>query len=565
VERKKSVVAQWPRSRDLAATPRPSRSAAEREASEARPERLSWFPIGLAAFLLLALLSMSSCSGGEKEPQPAPPAPSAAPPAAPPATTPAASSPSDEAPLPPPAAESNLPEGVRAIVEQSFLGDLDKLMERRLIRVGVSFNRTHYFVDKGVQRGAAYEYGKLFEDALNKQHHTGNLKVNVFFVPLPRDMLLPSLVDGRVDMVMAQLTVTPERLKLVDFTKPFHTNVSEVVVTGPGAPALATLEDLAGKSVFVRKTSSYYQSLLALNQRLKAAGRAPVALEEAPENLEDDDLLEMVSAGLIPIIVVDDYLAEFWKKVFTNLTVHESLALRTGGNIAVAIRKNSPELAAELNAFIDKNGLDTTFGRVLSKRYLQNTGYVKSATSEAERKKFRELVALFQKYSDQYELDYLLMAAQGYQESQLNQEAKSQVGAVGVMQVMPATGKELQVGDIRELEPNIHAGVKYIRFMMDRYYKDEPMNALNRALFTFASYNAGPGRIRQLRREAGKRGLDPNVWFGNVERIASERIGRETVTYVSNIYKYYVAYKLVTEGNKRRAASKEALKPAQAK
>jgi membrane-bound lytic murein transglycosylase MltF len=528
---------------------------------KARPKRLSWVAPELAGLLLLALLSMSSCGGGENEPQPTQPASGAAAPAA----TPAASSPPDEAPLPPPAAESDLPEGVRAIVEQSFLGDLDKMVERRLIRVGVSFNRTHYFVDKGVQRGAAYEYGKLFEDVLNKQHNTGNLRVNVFFVPLPRDMLLPSLADGKVDMVMAQLTVTPERLKLVDFTKPFRTNVSEVVVTGPGAPTLATLEDLAGKSVFVRKTSSYYQSLLALNQKLKAAGRAPVAVEEAPENLEDDDLLEMVSAGLIPIIVVDDYLAEFWNKVFTNLTVHEGLALRTGGNIAVAIRKNSPELAAELNAFIDKNGLDTTFGRVLSKRYLQNTGYVKSATSEAERKKFRELVALFQKYGEQYQLDYLLMAAQGYQESQLKQDAKSQVGAVGVMQVMPATGKELNVGDIRELEPNIHAGVKYIRFMMDRYYKDEPMSGLDKALFTFASYNAGPGRIRQLRREAAKRGLDPNVWFGNVERIASERIGRETVTYVSNIYKYYVAYKLVTEGNKRRAAAKQALKPAQAK
>jgi membrane-bound lytic murein transglycosylase MltF len=119
------------------------------------------------------------------------------------------------------------------------------------------------------------------------------------------------------------------------------------------------------------------------------------------------------------------------------------------------------------------------------------------------------------------------------------------VGAIGVMQVMPATGTELKVGDIRKLEPNIHAGVKYIRSLVDRYYANEPMDELNKVLFAFAAYNAGPGRVRQLRREAEARGLDRNVWFNNVERIASERIGRETVTYVSNIYKYYVTYLLI--------------------
>jgi membrane-bound lytic murein transglycosylase MltF len=129
------------------------------------------------------------------------------------------------------------------------------------------------------------------------------------------------------------------------------------------------------------------------------------------------------------------------------------------------------------------------------------------------------------------------------------------------MQVMPATGKELNVGDITQTEANIHAGVKYMRFMMDQYFADEPkMDRLNKGLMTFAAYNAGPGRLRQLRREAEKRGLDPNVWFGNVEQIASERIGRETVTYVSNIYKYYVAYKLGSEERARREAAKARLK-----
>jgi membrane-bound lytic murein transglycosylase MltF len=155
------------------------------------------------------------------------------------------------------------------------------------------------------------------------------------------------------------------------------------------------------------------------------------------------------------------------------------------------------------------------------------------------------------------------MAAQGFQESGLDQNVRSKVGAIGVMQVMPATGKELNVGDVKQLEPNIHAGVKYIRFMIDQYFKDEPMDRLNKGLFSFASYNAGPARIRQLRAETARRGLNPNVWFGNVERIVSERIGRETVTYVSNIYKYYVAYRLLLEERDRRAAEKSKLKAKQ--
>lgn len=204
-------------------------------------------------------------------------------------------------------------------------------------------------------------------------------------------------------------------------------------------------------------------------------------------------------------------------------------------------------------------GLDSAIGRVLSRRYLQNTEYVTEAASAGERHKFLQMADLFRRYGEQYDFDYLLMAAQGYQESRLDQDAKSHVGAVGVMQVMPATGAEQKVGDIHQLDPNIHAGVKYMRFMRDRYFEGEAMTPLDKGLFTFASYNAGAGRIRQLRREAAERGLDPNRWFGNVERVASERIGRETVTYVSNIYKYYIAYRLIVADRERRTAAKAGL------
>jgi membrane-bound lytic murein transglycosylase MltF len=495
----------------------------------------------VAASLVLAA-AVAGCSKKSEEPAPKP------------AAEQAAAAPANEAAAP--LHELNLPESMRSVVDQPFTGDLDGMITRRVIRAGVPFNRTFFFLDKGTPRGLAYEYLVLAEDALNKHLKTGDLKVHMLVVPMSREALLPSLQAGKIDMIIAQVTVTPERQKIVDFTKPTRTNVNEIVVTAPGTPPVPTANDLSGRSVFVRKDSTYHESLLALNTALASDKKAPVDIHTVAGALEDDDLLEMVNAGLIPATVVDDYLATFWKQIFTNLNVYPTAVVRSDGQLAVAVRKNSPKLVEALNAFITKNGLDKALGATLNKRYLQSTKYAVNATSQTERKKFVALVNLFRKYGDRYDFDYLLMAAQGYQESRLNQGAKSAVGAVGVMQLMPETGKEQKVGDISKLEPNVHAGVKYMRFIRSQFFDDQPMDDLNKALFTFAAYNAGPGRVRQLRQEAAERQLNPNVWFGNVERVASERIGRETVTYVSNIYKYYVAYKLiVTEAERRKAAA----------
>jgi len=467
----------------------------------------------------------------------------------------------DDAPIPATVSPFDaLPPAVRTALDEPFTGDLDALAKRRSIRVGVTFNRTHYFLDRGQERGLTYESLKQFETDLNEDLKTGNLKVHVVLMPMSRDQLYPALTNGKLDMVAAMVTVTPEREKLVAFSEPTRTNVSEVVVTGPGAPPIATLDDLAGQRVFVRKGSIYEESLTRLNADLKKRGKAELIIDEAPGVLEDDDLLEMVNAGLAPITVVDDYLAKLWSQVFTNLKVHEAIPVRSGGSLAVAFRKENPKLREAVNAWLRKHEKGDAFRNILERRYLTSGRYAKNAAAEAERQKLWAVLDLFKKYGAQYKVDYLLMAAQGYQESTLDPNMRSPVGAIGVMQIMPPTGKELNVGDIAEVEPNIHGGVKYMRFMMDQYFKDEPMDELNKALMTFAAYNAGPGRVRQLRRETEKRGLDPNVWFGNVERVASERIGRETVTYVSNIYKYFIAYKLWTEQEERKTAAKAAVK-----
>lgn len=451
--------------------------------------------VTFAAMWVVVALVVAAATGCSREQEPAPPGTQSQ--AAPPGTSPTSSA--DEAPIPDTASPLDaLPEGVRRKIGAPFTGDFDAMVERHAIRVGVTFNRTHYFIDRGQERGLTYESLKAFENDLNADLKTGNLKVHVVIVPMSRDQLYLALTSGQVDMVAAMVTVTPEREKLVAFSEPTRINESEVVVTGPGAPPIVTVDDLAGQEVFVRKGSIYDESLMALNGQLKARGKPPVVITAAPNVLEDDDVLEMVNAGLAPITVVDDYLAEFWSTVFTNLTVHRDFTVRSGGSLAVAFRKENPKLREVVNTWLRKHGKGDAFRNVIERRYLQNASYAKNAAADAERQKLRAVVELFKKYSAQYNM----------------------------------------------------------RFMIDRYYANEPMDDLNKGLMAFASYNAGPGRIRQLRRETQQRGLDPNVWFGNVERIASERIGRETVTYVSNIFKYYTAYRLITEQQERRAAAK---------
>jgi membrane-bound lytic murein transglycosylase MltF len=335
----------------------------------------------------------------------------------------------------------------------------------------------------------------------------------------------------------------------------------EIAISGPGAEPLTTAEDLLGKEVYLRKSSSYYESIESLNAQLAKAGKPPVKVRLAPENLEAEDILEMVNAGLVKITIVEDYLAAFWKQIFPKLTPHPEAIVRSSGDIAWMVRKASPKLMEALNSFLAsvvKSGQRTD----LLARYLKNTRWAKGITSREEIRKFEQTVALFRKYGDRYDLEHLLLMAQGYQESQLNQSARSPVGAIGVMQVMPATGRDMRVGDITKIEPNIHAGVKFLRSMMDEYYANEPMDRFDKMLFTFAAYNAGPGRIGQLRRLAAQRGLDPNVWFNNVELIAAGKIGRETVTYVSNIYKYYLAYQMIEEERAERQRTKEKIKGA---
>lgn len=445
---------------------------------------------------------------------------------------------------------------------QQWTGDLGGMRKRRNIRALVPFSRTFFFLDRGRKRGLIYDVLMEYEKFLNKKVKTKHLTVHIVVIPTPRDRLFIDLAAGYGDIAAGNLTITPDRKKLVDFADPTLTNVQEIVVSGPAAPELKTIFDLAGQEISVRKSSSYYESLLTLNKTIQSIGRKPIIINTVDEYLEDEDLLEMVNAGLMPMIIIDNHKGKFWAKIFKNIKLHHNLRLRTGGEIAWAIRKNSPLLKKDINKFVKTIKKGTLTGNILYQRYLQDTQYIRNSFSKNAMKRYNRTIGLFEKYAGKYDFPYLMLTALAYQESGLDQKKRSQAGAIGIMQVLPTTAADRNVGikKISKLENNIHAGTRYLRFMADRYFADPNLTRLNRDLFTIASYNAGPARVAKLRKESARRGLDPNVWFNNVEVVAAVRIGRETVQYVRNIYKYYIAYEYIIKKEKLKKVGTAILK-----
>jgi membrane-bound lytic murein transglycosylase MltF len=446
------------------------------------------------------------------------------------------------------------------LTNKPFTGDFNAMLERRLIRVYSPYSRSLYFIDKGRERGLGAELVRDFERWVNQKYAKRLAKrpLTIAIVAVTRDRLLADLTGGLADVAIGNLTVTEERRKVVDFVAPDDTLVNvEILVTGPASPAMSSIDDLSGKTLHVRKASSYYESVEAVNDKLRAAGKPAIKVVLVPDALEDEDMLEMMNAGLLQTMVVDDWKAKLWLQVLPKLKIHDEIVLRPPTKKGWAIRKNSPELAAVLNDFYVSWAKKQGVVPYRQKQYMKTIKAMHDPGGSSDAKRFQQTIALFRKYGGQYNFDPLMLAAQGYQESTLDQNKKSAVGAIGVMQLMPATGQALKVGDIRVTESNVHGGAKYMDQLMTQYFKDAKFDEQNRTLFAFASYNAGPGNISKMRKEAEKRGLDPDKWFNNVEIVTAEKIGIETTTYVRNIFKYYVSYRLTQDADARAGKLKE--------
>jgi len=442
-----------------------------------------------------------------------------------------------------------------ALLTKPWTGDLDGMIERRVIRILVISGGPQFFYLEGRPRGIVTELLVMLQRELNAGLGRRHDQVEIVPMPVSRDRLIPALLEGQADLVATDLTVTETRSELVDFSDPLVTGIDEVVVFAPGVGrSTGDLDDLAGQAVYVRRSSSYFEHLTALNQDFAARGLEPVRIVEVDELLRAQDILEMVNAGSFPATVIDSYKASYWSKVLTDMVVRDDLVVHEGGQIAWAFRKDSPKLKAVVNEFVAGHKAGTLVGNVLIRRYLQNAGWVRNATSASANERLAELFEHFTRSGEAYDLDPFMLAAQAFQESEFDHGRVSPAGAVGIMQIKPSTAADRNVGiqDISTIEANVEAASKYLRFLIDRYFADEGIEPMQRWMFALAAYNAGPARIRQLRQQAEREGLDPDRWTDNVELLASRRIGAEPVRYVRNILKYYIAYRLAFESYRMR-------------
>lgn len=433
-----------------------------------------------------------------------------------------------------------------------FTGDLPEMKKSAAIFVGTTYSMTNFFfLPDGKNHGFEYSLLKDYEDFLNKGRKRRSLPMTLSFIPMTRSQLIPALLKGYCDIAAAGLTITPQRLAEADFTNPYLTGVDEVVVAHKEVTGLRTYKDLSGRSVYVGKSSSYYSSLVGINAKLQAAGLRPVNVVPVEENVSDEDILEMVNAGIAKITVVDSHLAALWSSILTDIRVHEHIAVRRGGRLAWMVRKNNPKLKASLNRFIKRHKKGTLKGNIYFTRYFEKTRLIKNPVGKNTRKKLIQYERWFREYGREYGIDWMLIAAQAFHESGFDHSLKSRAGAIGLMQVLPELEQDARI-NVKKLhlpENNIHAGVKYLALLRDRYFTDPAISPDDRLRFALAAYNAGPGKVRSIRRRAAKMGFDPNQWFGHCEVAALRVVGQETVGYVRNINVYYVALKLAFPDN----------------
>jgi membrane-bound lytic murein transglycosylase MltF len=447
--------------------------------------------------------------------------------------------------------------GVVYRMTEKYTGDIGP--DRRAIRVLVHYSRTKFFVASGRPRGYEYDLMKEFEAFHNKKKKRGETKIPVVFIPVRFDELIPLLLEGRGDVAAGLLTITGERARQVAFTLPYLRNVSEVIVANADSPAVSSLDDLSGRKVHVLRGSSFVLSLKEVNRRFAKERKPPVQAVEMPPSASTEDLLEMVNAGIFQYTAADDYLGNLWASVLPGLRV-EPARLSEGNRIAWAVRPGSSKLLAALNDFVDE-GRDRLPKQAaeMHARYLRNLDYLGNNLDPSLLGRKKTLEPHFRAAGKRNDFDWLFMLAQGFQESRLDQSARSPAGAVGVMQVLPQTGKQMGYRDVASTaKTNIAAGVKYMRFVIDRYFDEPELTPEVRLDFALAAYNAGPTRIQRMRKLAAERGLDPNRWFGNVERVVLEKVGEEPVRYVANIHSYYTAYKLSSALDEEAAAHKAA-------
>lgn len=403
-----------------------------------------------------------------------------------------------------------------------------------------------YYRDRGQSYGIATELVRGLESYLQKRLPAAGragISVTVITIPSTREQIPTQLVSGQADLAIGDFAKSSPMRSFLAFSLPIVVDNPAIVVTRPGLREPDTLGDLSGLRIKVTEDSRAWRALQQVNRELLSRNQLPVDLRVMDPVLSDEDLLDMTRASLIDHTIVDRDVARFWKAVLPGLRVDDALEIAPPTDEAWLVRPDAPRLLAEVNAFLTTVRGTPQQGYAPLKRRLADLGWARPALQPPYRQRLSPLLPLFERHAGRYDLDPWLLAAIAFQESGLDHQVRSPYGTVGLMQILPSTGRTLKVGDIRQLEPNVHAAAKYLRQLMDDLGPIEGARDVDRVQLALASYNAGPNRLRRVRDQAEREGLDPNRWKGQVELVMGARHGQHTVGYVNNVTKVWLAYR----------------------
>ncbi len=424
--------------------------------------------------------------------------------------------------------------------------DLPEMLQRRTIRVLTTYSPSTYFIFEGRSYGFEYSLLKDFETFINRRFRRKATQTVLEFIPVPENLLIPCLQIGIGDMVAAGIRRPPQDIDGIDFTIPYLQNVSDVLITHRQAPAINLIEDLAGRRIHIQPAWQQSKTLRRIDARLLVTGRRPLNRTTTNGFLSSEDILELVNEGVIDLSIVESHIARLWSSVYPDIVILEFPEISAHTPIAWAVRRDNPEFKASLDRFLRGRQRGSWFGNIYYRQYFKETRWVSNPLIPTDHAKFSRYAPLFRKYGSRYGFDWMLLAAIAYQESQMKNRRRSHAGAVGLMQVMPTTAGDanVDIDNIWDPEQNVHAGSKYLALLRDVYFPAAEYSPQERIHFILAAYNAGPGKIARCRRLAVRMGNDPRKWFGHTELAARRLIGNETVRYVSNVSRYYMAYSL---------------------